>query len=255
MRSKHPVFIKNTGEDTYIFRPPYTKDELRSLLMLRYRIFRETKGDWVFCQNSYELDIDAYDLRAYHFGLFKCSGDRQICVGHMRLVVSDSRETPIAPMVRDIAEDIPDLESTWDTSPQYCLPHFQLIDEKVAWAITEQAALDNHILIETSRYCTDSEAQAIAIARFMVTSIVEAAHHYFRDLGRVYVMVSHLHASFYKSYGFEIVQEIIPKGVDEKYVIMTIAMNKVQEMLLLAKKQPTVPLHRLSFKKDFNKAA
>ena len=255
MRSKHPVFIKNTGETTFVFRAPYTKDELKSLLMLRYRIFRETKGDWVFCQNPYELDIDAYDLRAYHFGLFKCLGDRQICVGHMRLVVSDERDTYIAPLVREIADEIPDINPAWDTPPQYVLPHFQLIDEKVAWEITEQAAFDNHILIETSRYCTDTEAQAIAIARFMVSSVVEAAHHYFKNMGRVYVMVHYLHASFYKSYGFEIVQEIIPKGTDEKYVILTIAMNNVAEMLLLAKKQPTVPLHRLTFKKDLDKAA
>lgn len=248
MRSLHPVFIKHTGECTYIFRPPYTKDELKSLLALRYRVFRETKGDFVFKENPYELDLDVYDLRAHHFGLFKCIGDRQICVGHMRLVVSD-RETFIAPIVREIADETPELSPNWDAPPQYCLPHFQLIDDKVAFAITEQAISENQVLIETSRYCTETEAQAISIARFMVSSVVEAAYHYFRDMGRVYVMVSHLHASFYKSYGFEVVQEIIPKGIEEKYVIMTIAMNQVKEMMLIAKKRPTVPLHRLTFKK------
>ena len=253
MRSKHPVFIKNTGETTFVFRAPYTKDELKSLLMLRYRIFRETKGDWVFPENPYEIDLDVYDTCAHHFGLFKCTGDRQICVGHMRLVVSD-RETPIAPMIREIADDI-ELNPNWDTPPQYPLPHFNMIDEDIASMITEQAKLENQTLIETSRYCTETEAQAISIARFMVSSIVEASYHYFKTDGVVYVMVSHLHASFYKSYGFEVLYELIPKGTGEKYVMMKIDMDKVADILSEAKNSPQVPLHRLVYRKDYTKAA
>jgi N-acyl-L-homoserine lactone synthetase len=254
MRNSHPVFIKTTEENTYIFRPPYTKDELKALLALRYRIFRETKGDFVFKENPYQLDLDVYDTRAYHFGLFKCSGDRQICVGHMRLAVSN-QETFIAPMVREIAEEIPDLEPEWDTVPQYPLPHFQLIDETIISSIVQETQLSNEVMIETSRYCTETEAQAISIARFMVSSIMEAAYHYFKTEGVVYVMVSHLHTSFYQGYAFEKIYDVTPNGTNDKYVILKIKLEKVAEILLAAKQNPTIPLHRLVINRNLNNAA
>jgi Acetyltransferase (GNAT) domain len=254
MKSNNPVFIKNTGESTYIFRVPYTKEELKALFHLRYKIFRETKGDFLFTENPYQLDLDVYDLRAYHFGLYKCDADRQKCVGHIRLVVSD-RETPIASMVREIADDTPELNPNWDTPPQYLLPHFQLVENDVVTNIVEESQKLNDVLIETSRYCTTIEAQAISIARFIVSSIIEASYHYFNSEGVVYVIVSHLHATFYKSYSFESLYEVVPKGANEKYVIMKIRMDKVREILEISKESPAIPLHRLSCIKNLPNAA
>jgi N-acyl-L-homoserine lactone synthetase len=254
MKNTHPVFIKHTGESTYIFRVPYTKEELKALFHLRYKIFRETKGDFLFAENPYQLDLDVYDLHSYHFGLYKCEGDRQKCVGHIRLVVSD-KETSIAHLVREIADDTPELNPNWDTPPQYALPHFQLIDDGVTSAIVKQAKLTHQTLIETSRYCTETEAQAIAIARFMVSSIVEASYHYFKTEGVVYVIVSHLHATFYKGYAFETLYEVVPKGANEKYVIMKITMDKVEAILAASENNPTIPLHRLVINRNLPNAA
>jgi N-acyl-L-homoserine lactone synthetase len=252
MKNKNPLFIKQ-GEDTYVFRVPYTKGELKALLMLRYRIFRETK-EWAMKENDQDIDIDFFDLQSIHFGLYKYIGEVQVPVGHLRLAVSN-RNSPNTEWVRSLAEDF-GLPAGWDTPPQYALPHFVFLDDNLADLIAGEAGAQNETLIETSRYCVSYEAMAISIAHFMVGSIYEAAYDYFKN-ERVgfYAMVPVMHQSFYKLYGFEMLYEVNPKGSSEPYVIMKISMDTVKETLIEARNQPTVPLHRLRFKKTYTKAA
>lgn len=89
--------MKNTNY--YSFREVTGMKELEPLLRLRYKVFKkEATTDDLFPENELELDLDFYDLRSRHFGVYHVENGWGMPVGYQRLILED--ETAIAPALR-----------------------------------------------------------------------------------------------------------------------------------------------------------
>jgi len=73
-------------ENTYCFREARNVEELYALLKLRYEEYRNSRLAGFCPENEYGLDIDEFDLRSRHFGLFQQSADGEKAIGYMRVV-------------------------------------------------------------------------------------------------------------------------------------------------------------------------
>jgi len=67
----------------FVFRQAQSVDELRALLKLRYKVYRESRLQQFVPENECGIDLDGYDLRSRHFGLFKNNSHP---IGYMRVV-------------------------------------------------------------------------------------------------------------------------------------------------------------------------
>ncbi len=65
-----------------IFRPAKSEAELEELLRLRYRVYDDSVLRGFISQTELGIDVDAFDLRSHHVGLFR--GDQPI--GYARLI-------------------------------------------------------------------------------------------------------------------------------------------------------------------------
>jgi len=93
----------NTVNNIFVFREAANADELLALLKLRYEVYRNSRVSGFVEENEFGIDLDAYDLRARHFGLFQANDSGGVPVGYLRVV--EDRITSSAQTVLRIARD------------------------------------------------------------------------------------------------------------------------------------------------------
>lgn len=78
----------NLDNSIFTYREAANQNELEQLLRLRYACF--TQGEWanysLIQRNPYKMDIDAFDLKAIHIGVFAKQNGKEIPVGYARFV-------------------------------------------------------------------------------------------------------------------------------------------------------------------------
>ena len=74
------------NEGVYIFREAASQTELEQLLRIRYQSF--LRGEWrkMTRQNQHGIDLDAFDTRATHVGLFLLEKGIEKPIGYLRFV-------------------------------------------------------------------------------------------------------------------------------------------------------------------------
>ena len=92
--------MKNTPYFSY--REATSMTELEPLLRLRYQVFKEEKTTKaLFPDNELGIEIDYFDLKSRHFGIYLVKNGQPIPVGYQRII--HETETPIARTLRSWA--------------------------------------------------------------------------------------------------------------------------------------------------------
>jgi predicted GNAT family N-acyltransferase len=249
------AFIKSQPNKTYVCRQAYTTAELRLLLELRYRVMRAAYGALLVQENAAELDLDAFDYRSIHIGVFEYDGAIHRAVGYMRLITE--AETAFAPMVREIVAEVPSL-SAIEGAPQYPFPLFKFFDSKDTTHLMAEWRGDKEgSLLETGRFCLDESLQKSGAARFAVESMIGMSIEYFGKHGTVMIIVAPNHVGFYEKYGFMPVLQVL---VPERFVVLTVKMSVIAQRFgkdLTPQPRPTLWHHnrRLSVVRKIDTAA
>jgi predicted GNAT family N-acyltransferase len=228
---KISAFIKTQEGKTFVCREPFNDTELQALFQLRYQVYRASSNEFLFPQNPYKMDIDADDLRAYHFGVFECEGNRQNAVGCMRLITE--AETRFAPMIRHIIAPHGELCALIEQNKQSLLPIFKFLDHQDAQSMMQSLKQNYSEVSETGRFCLHESLQRSGIARFAVNSMVSASLDYLSDTGVVLIIVSEMHGQMYSRFGFEPFAQVLKSDtVPENFVMLKISMEQVRERLM-----------------------
>lgn len=249
------AFIKSQPNQTFVCRQAYTGAELRLLLQLRYRVMRAAYGTLLVQENAAEIDLDAFDYRSIHIGVFEYDGAIHRAVGYMRLITE--AETVFAPMIREIVAEIPTLAAA-DVPPQYPFPLFKFFDATDTVRLMDEWRGNAHgSLLETGRFCLDESLQRSGAARFAVESMISISIEYFGKSGTVMIIVAPSHAGFYEYYGFTPALQVL---VSERFVVLTVKMSVIAKRFgkdLTPKRRPyLLPInHRLSVVKHVDTAA
>jgi hypothetical protein len=192
---------------TYIFREATTQDELKTLFQLRYKVYKTQYPDFM-PDNELGLDIDYFDTRALHFGIFQADANGfDKPVGYFRIITNE--ETHFSRSVKELAFDsAPYLLTKINSQPFVQLPiaqYFPSATEHVK-LIYDQILSKKEKLWEGGRLCLLPEVDSFRLAKH----IIECAITIVCLLNKANALLScrSSHCVLYQFYGFQEIQNI-----------------------------------------------
>lgn len=78
--------IKHEPSTYFVFREAKSVAELEDLFRLRYRVYQSGRLARFIAKNDLGMDVDCYDPRSRHFGLFEVSNGVEEAIGYLRVV-------------------------------------------------------------------------------------------------------------------------------------------------------------------------
>ncbi|MFH1314760.1 MAG: hypothetical protein ABIJ00_16275 [Candidatus Eisenbacteria bacterium] len=163
-----------------VFREAADMDELRRLFELRYREYRDAGLGDLVPENDYGIDVNSYDLRSHHFGLFNVCPDGHYPIGYLRVV--EDREPPARSDLDRLLEQVPGLRHMTQMSSPNPLPLMDYVPNiHVMTALYDAIRSRGEHLVEVSRFVLDARFRSLKLARHMVESAIAilAFHHHF----------------------------------------------------------------------------
>ncbi len=154
-------------EAYYIYKEVTQINELESLLRLRYRLFKASEVGKFCPSNDYQIDVDQYDLRAKHFGLYKVIGEDELPVGYQRMIYD--HEMPVAQNIKSIAARFPLLSEKISSPPEH--PFYTMTFSKYTQPLYDFYNTAKEIgkeVIEAGRFCIDPDECSLGLFRFGV---------------------------------------------------------------------------------------
>lgn len=156
------------GESScFVFREATDGEELLALLRLRYNAYRNNGLTKLVPENEYGIDVDCYDLRARHFGLFRLNGDHQRPIGCLRAV--EDHLAPGSAALSDILVRFPGLRAGAEQVPDLPFPVMSYLPEVEAVQVLYTRLKDaGERLVELSRFALVTSQGSLRLARHMV---------------------------------------------------------------------------------------
>ena len=204
-------------ESYFVFREPELFDELKSLLLLRFSVYMGSRlNQFATPYRSAGIELDCYDLRSRHFGLFKHDGGVSRPVGYLRVVTEEKSRWENE--LRAIAAPIPELARAVGLKPTVPLPLMTYYaDADIVRRHYEVAKANNHRPAEAGRLSLQNDIRSIAIARHMISSTLASG--IVNGHNAAFITVVPSHVAFYGAYGFRICigsrQRFCPKAQTE----------------------------------------
>ncbi len=198
-KSESRATATKPAEVHYEFREVTDTAGLEQLFRLRYRCFRGSKLAGLIANNDSELDIDSYDLRSRHFGLFECTGSGERLVGNHRHVYDC--EQPAAEAIRALVAKQPELRDRVLAVPEHPYPVLSYWpDKEPIYALHREACARGETLIEASRLALDPSVESLAVVNFMFEATVAS----YQALGgtRALTVINSNRKRYYSRYGF-----------------------------------------------------
>ena len=149
------------NDTIYTYREPQSQEELEVLLKIRYKSFIRGYWDLVTPKNIYEMDIDAFDVNAIHFGLFIWENNIEKPIGYVRCVTEN--EAKHAVWIKNILEKCPELNIP---PAQFSLPLQGKLESKdlpVLQDFMDEQKNKNYDIVEVSRITVDENYTSIGI--------------------------------------------------------------------------------------------
>ncbi len=184
----------------YEFREVTDAAGLEELFRLRYRSFRNSKLEGLVPENEHGLDIDCYDLRARHFGLYENNGSGERLVGNHRHVTD--KEQPAAAAIRKIVATTPVLQDRVLTNPEHPFPVLNYWPDKdPIYALYREATNRDELMIEASRLALDPSLDSLAVVNFVFQATVAS----YQVLGGTLALtvINSNRKRYYRRYGFQ----------------------------------------------------
>ncbi len=180
----------------FVFREAKNTDELEALLRLRYQVYQDCRMKVFFSKNNNGIDLDCYDLKARHFGLFK---DGKQPIGYMRVV--EDEDSPMKKEVLYLASKFPYIAEAIQTPSEYPFP---LMNYSAKANQSVQPLLDRRAagqrLVEAGRFALDPAFQSRKLGQHMIESAIAVIFNFKVDC--VIIACHRLHRAIYSRYGF-----------------------------------------------------
>lgn len=192
---------------TNTFREATTQKELKSLFRLRYKIFKSQYPTFL-PDNESGIDIDFFDTRALHFGIFQNDmNGLDKPVGYFRIVTNV--ETHFSRSVREIALDnTPNSLIKINRRSLMPLPIAEIFPcaAKKIKVLYEQALSKKEKLWEGGRLCLLPEVENFRLAKYIIESAITIVC--IKNKANALLSCRASHNSLYQFYGFEEIQSI-----------------------------------------------
>lgn len=193
-------------EPYFVFREAKTTNDFNRLLRMRYRVFRNSNLAKLIQENDYGIDIDCYDLRARHFGLFRVENNTEGTAGYLRVV--EDRLVPIEYPIISLIERMPELCDKLKQEPKYLFPTMNYLpNPSIIRNLYENISHVGKQMMEPCRFALDEPFRSLRLAKHMVESIL-AVYGSFLGIEHAIYSCDASNASFYKTYGFNRLKEI-----------------------------------------------
>jgi len=186
----------------FLFRAPDSREELRQLLQLRYAIYRESSLRNVTSKNDSEIDVDQYDLRSSHFGLYQLDDFGSKPVGYIRIVQDADDMVQNTADVLAIANDCPEtLERVFAPrrEPFPLMTYFPDAGMVKVFYAVRHARGERYI--EPGRLSLDPSVRSIGIVTFM--TMCTFALGVVQGVDGAILSCDSKHVPFYRRFGFE----------------------------------------------------
>lgn len=181
---------------TYYFRELQNQQEMLEFLHLRYTRYARAHGADFLAANEHELDLDHYDLRSRHYGLFVEESDQQKLIGGLRII----QNKPVLATIR-MLRNMGLLDQSIVSTESKVLPilsHFEDHGSEAFNDLLENATFAS----EGSRLVLKEEYQSLRLAKFIISNAI-ILHLNRKEEWVAFVTCRPLHARLYQSYGFD----------------------------------------------------
>lgn len=218
------------NDSYFIYREAANAKELEILLRLRYRAFRDSQLKGFVVENETGLDLDCYDLRSRHFGLFHHAENHTVAVGYHR-VVSDEYG-PHSQNIMTLASQSSEQYERVCQTPAKPLPVMTYHPQaEILENNYNQLKSEGQKICEGSRLTLSEPFRSIELVRHIIGSAVTIFFDICRyDFGLVAMSPSH--RRFYTPFGFtEIDQITVFKIFDVSLTCLKITSNAIPNTL------------------------
>lgn len=204
----------NLLKASYVVREPRDIEELETLLRVRYQAFRESELASYVPENELGMDVDEWDEKSNHLGLWEKNGFEELAVGYLRIIGLNNTDT--AGMVRSIGTKHPFLHlriKQKTKGPIRFLCNYSKFQSVHEWF--NKVEKEGLGLVEASRLSVLKQYQKKNLGQMLIeTALAVFLNGDRAAYGAMEVMDHHL--SFYHNYGFRDIAR--KKNLDAKRV-------------------------------------
>jgi N-acyl-L-homoserine lactone synthetase len=210
----------------YIYREAATKEELKALLHLRYRVYRESRLASFVDENTTQLDIDSFDTTSRHFGLFAISGNRNDPIGYMRVIQHISQGNDLISEILTESDELrekvdrlllaPFPSMTYCEAPQVLRTYVQRQQEK------------GRRVCEASRFLFKRSINSLKLAKFVIKASI-AIYGPVLNYDRAIICCSRSHVPIYYRFGFEEMAGTVPFKVNRTLLqVLKLSLDSIE---------------------------
>jgi len=184
----------------FVFREASNRKDLLELLRLRYRVYRNSRLSRFVNENEYGFDLDGYDLRARHFGLFLHDKNIIKALGYQRGIINQFG--PLKDEILEISELYPNLSDKLNLKPKApfpCLTFLPQSEKNIIMKFYNRISSKGESMTESTRFLLDSSVRSFRLASLMAEAVV-GSYMFRHEYGITCVNETHL--PFYKRLGF-----------------------------------------------------
>jgi hypothetical protein len=150
----------------FVYREAETVDELEALFRLRYRVYGSCRLARFVHQTEYGFEVEAYDFRSRHFGVFEVIHGVQKPVGYLRVV--EDRDLSDQPTLRGLESRYPELFSRANRSVGQPFPVMSYsADSEALLGLYGQMLANGERAVEPTRMALDPDCRKLSLARFL----------------------------------------------------------------------------------------
>ncbi len=181
---------------TYYFRELQNQQEMLNWLRLRYTIYNSTRCAGFLNANEEEIDVDHYDLKSRHYGLFVEEADEQKLIGGLRII----QNKPVLSSIRMLKE-MGILDQQEVVKEKAVLPIMSYFEdqENVNFGTLLK---ESPVATEGSRLVLNKDYQSLRLAKFIISNAI-IMHLLLEENWTAFVSCNPLHARLYHSFGFK----------------------------------------------------
>jgi hypothetical protein len=190
----------NNFDEYFVFREAHNIYELEQLFRLRYREYSSCKLEKFLSKNEHEIDIDYYDPRARHYGLFLVIDNwGEYPVGYVRVI--EDREMPIKNDVFELMASFGKEDGSLSERSALPFPAMHYInDSNELIDFYGRTKANNKKIFEVGSFVLDGAFHSIRLARHLVESVI-AAYFFNYKYEHGIVCCNAIHEKFYRAYG------------------------------------------------------
>jgi ribosomal protein S18 acetylase RimI-like enzyme len=184
----------------FVFREAANAGELLELFQLRYQVYRNSKLARFIPESEYGINLDCYDARSRHFGLFCVQDGAEHVVGYLR--VAEDQEVTGGTDVFELAKQFPGLASQLKEMPPHPFPLMTYFpDADALTKIYNEIKVSGEHLVEACRFALDPHFRSLRLAKHMVESAI-AIYFFFYNCEHAVWCCDSSNKTFYRLYGF-----------------------------------------------------